>query len=66
MEEEPEDEIRRIMQEEGMSFRDVDARGYSMASLVRVLRGSVSPTWKTIQKIANALGYTSYVVFKRK
>ena len=64
--EDPVDEIRRVMEEEGLSFRDVDARGYSMASLSRILQGMVSPTWKTIQAIANAKGYTAHVVFRRK
>ena len=61
----PTDEIRRVMKEEGLSFREVDSRGYSMGSLSRILRGVVSPTWKTIQAIASVLGYTAYVVFEK-
>ena len=61
----PADEIRRVMEDECLSFRDVDSKGYSMASLSRILRGAVSPTWKTIQAIASVLGYTAYVVFEK-
>ncbi len=66
MKKEPPDEIRRAMKKEGLSFRDVDARGYSMGSLSRILRGTVSPSWVTIKKIAGVLGYVAEMRFRKK
>ncbi len=37
-----------------------------MASLTRILRGAVSPTWTTVQRIAEAMGYEAMVTFRKK
>ncbi len=59
------EEIKRIMRREKANQEDLRRLGVS-CDVSRLLRRVASPTWRNIQKIANALGYTAYVVFRKK
>jgi transcriptional regulator with XRE-family HTH domain len=64
MKEDPADEIQRVMDREGVTQEELRSR--VSCDVSRILASVVSPTWRTIQRIAHAMGYTAYVVFKRK
>ncbi len=66
MKEDPADEIQRVMKKERLSQADVQRRGFPADTLSRIRRGLVSPTWWTIQKIAEALGYVAEMRFRKK
>jgi hypothetical protein len=62
MKKDPASEIKRILAAEGLNPGDVG--DCNRTALWKILTGRVSPTWRTIQKLAGALGYTAYVIFK--
>ena len=66
MKEDPADEIQRVMEKERLSQADVERLGFPADTLSRIRRGLVSPTWSTIKKIAEALGYVAEMRFRKK
>ena len=66
MKEEPADEIERVMKADKVSPADLERRGIPASVTSRLLNEVCSPTWKTIQSIAKALGYRAYLVFRKK
>lgn len=55
-----------MMESERLSQADVERLGFPADTMSRIRRGLVSPTWKTLQKIAAALGYVAEMRFRKK
>jgi len=66
MNDDPVDEIQKEMDRRGLSPADLERLGFPSDTLSLIRRKLVSPTWRTVQRVANALGCTAYVVFRRK
>jgi transcriptional regulator with XRE-family HTH domain len=63
MKPDPAEEIARVMKREKM---DADKLGYNRTALWKILTGRISPTWGTIRRIFDALGYDVFVHAKRR
>ena len=64
MEKDPADELKRILAVEGLKPGDVS--DCNRTALWKILSGRVSPTWVTIQRIAEAMGYRACIHLKKK